>query len=603
MVGDLCTVGSRPAWLALEPHPVLAFLHMPLSGAGRRTAALVCPPFGWQDDCSYRGRRRWAIELAEAGYPSAMFDLPGSGDSGGSARDPGRLEAWTGAVAGGAEWLADVTDADRIVAIGIGLGGVLACRAVSAGAAIDDLILWDVPASGRRLVRDLTAYSQMIASVVSEERRPGTDADEELECTGYLLGRETARDLAELQLPALELPDAQARRVLLLGRDGRAPDRHLRAYFEQAGASVTAEPTDDFRDLMIHPQKSRTPTHTIARTISWLSERERADPARSDRGARLTREPLERGAVDLSWGDRSVRETPIRLEGAGGEIFGVLAESTELESAPVCAVWLNGGALRHTGPNRAWVEVSRRWAARGVPTVRIDHLGVGDSDGEDEDVSTASLYRPARMDETISVLDQLSERGLGDRFVLGGLCSGAYWSLHAALADSRVAGLMLLNLSIFFWSEALADERLTARSLSALGGRGWKRLARGGVTLDDIRAVAEGLRPTRVRLAAGHPVERAQAADVELALDRLRDQDTQVLMLLSLGERLHDQMLRQGALDQPDRWPNLNVERIPSRDHMFRALWLQRHVHDALDRALERVLAAEGPLAARSNAV
>lgn len=262
-----------------------------------------------------------------------------------------------------------------------------------------------------------------------------------------------------------------------------------------------------------------------------------------------------------------------------------------------------GRRVHSRDPDPPRVEVSRRWAARGVPTVRVDHLGVGDSDGEDEDVSTASLYRPARMEETIAVLDQLSERGLGDRFVLGGLCSGAYWSLHAALADSRVVGAMLLNLSIFFWSEALADERLTARSLSALGGRGWKRLARGDVKLDDIRAVAEGLRPTRVRLAAGHPVERAQTADVELALDRLRDQHTEVLMLLSLGEGLHDQLLRQGALDQPDRWPNLTVERIPSRDHMFRALWLQRHVHDALDRALERVLAAEGPLAARSNAV
>ena len=71
-------------------------------------------------------------------------------------------------------------------------------------------------------------------------------------------------------------------------------------------------------------------------------------------------------------------------------------------------------------------------------------------------------------------------------------------------------------------------------------------------------------------------------------------------MLHSEGASLYDQLVRQGALDQHERWPNLTVEQIPSRDHTFRALWLQRHVHESLDRALDRVLggrdAARGTL-------
>jgi hypothetical protein len=70
-------------------------------------------------------------------------------------------------------------------------------------------------------------------------------------------------------------------------------------------------------------------------------------------------------------------------------------------------------------------------------------------------------------------------------------------------------------------------------------------------------------------------------------------------MLHSEGSTLYDQLLRQGVLDQHERWPNLTVERIPSRDHTFRALWLQRHVHESLDRALDQVLATEQGLAAR----
>lgn len=227
-------------------------------------------------------------------------------------------------------------------------------------------------------------------------------------------------------------------------------------------------------------------------------------------------------------------------------------------------------------------------------------MGIGDSAGEDEDVSDASLYRGDRRAETMAVLDQLSDHGLPDRFVVGGLCSGAYWALQAALADSRVAGVMMLNLWVFFWSDALAEERTTARSLSALRGRrAWSRLARGDVTFGEIRTTVGSIRPTRLRLATGHRIERSQETAVELALDLLRAQGTQALMLHSEGASLYDQLVRQGVLDQHERWPNLTVGRIPSRDHTFRALSLQRHVHESLDRALDRVLAAEMRLAAR----
>ncbi len=601
--GDPRVAGIRPAWLALEPDPVLAFLHTPPALGRRGTAVLICPPFGWHENCSYRGRRRWAIALAQAGYPSATFDLPGSGDSGGSARDPALLEAWTAAVSGAARWLAEASAVDRIAVLGIGLGGMLACRAVAAGAPIDDLILWGVPAHGRTLVRELVVYAQMIASGRPEDERPAPDPEGDLECAGYLLAGATARALEQLRLPALELPEAGRRRVLLLGRDGRAPDKRLSEYFDHAGAAVTAEPTRDYRDLMMHPQESRAPAQTIARTISWLSERagDRLIGRRAIGHADASERPLiERPSIELAWAGSVLRETPVRFEGPRGDLFGMITESAELDPAPVCAVWLNGGALRHTGPNRAWVEAARRWAARGVPTVRIDLAGIGDSDGEDADVTDASLYRAERMDETMAVLNQLSGHGLPDRFVVGGLCAGAYWALHAALADPRVAGAVLMNLWMFFWSDALAEERTTARSLSALrGGRAWRRLARGDVTLGEIRTVAASMRPTRLRQAAAHRIERSQEDAVESALDRLRAQGAQVLMLHSEGSTLYDQLLRQGLLAKHERWPNLTVERIPSRDHTFRALWLQRHVHESLDRVLDQVLTTEQGLAAR----
>jgi hypothetical protein len=58
------------------------------------------------------------------------------------------------------------------------------------------------------------------------------------------------------------------------------------------------------------------------------------------------------------------------------------------------------------------------------------------------------------------------------------------------------------------------------------------------------------------------------------------------------AEPLYAQLGRLGQLANLERWPNLTIARYPSRDHLFRALWLQRLVHERLDRAMDSVLEA-----------
>jgi alpha-beta hydrolase superfamily lysophospholipase len=594
--GDQLPAGEEicsPVCLALQPEPVLGFLHRPAIEARGATAVMLCPPFGWDEMCSYRSRRTWAQTLARAGHPTVRFSLPGTGDSGGSPRDPAQLEGWSSAVTGVAAWLRERTQCARVVVIGIGLGGLVACKSVAGAAPIDDMILWSVPARGRALLREIRVQASMIAARYPADAGGSPELpDGDVEAVGFLLTAETAHALEEVQLTDLALPEPEQRRVMLLGRDRLGVDRRLRAYFEATGAEVTVADGSGYGAMMGHPQQAKTPVETIAKTVSWLARP--ADARRSAVGASIVPAVAagDSESIELSVAGKVIRETPLSFAVGAGELFGVLSEPSDRRSADVCAVLLNAGALRHIGPNRAWVELARRWATMGVPSVRLDLEGIGDSDGDERRYAAdAGFYIPERTEQTLAVIDQLKSRGLPNRYVLLGHCSGAYWALHAALADERVAGALMINLYSLYWSEALVAEREPSEALSALGRGGWRRLARRDVSADKLRQAILSVRPGRIRVGARGSVERAQIDAVNAALDRLRDQDTEALLLLGQDEPLHRQLARYGHLDSLERWPNLRVERIPSRDHMLRALWLQNHVHDRLDRALERVLA------------
>ncbi|HEY2772392.1 MAG TPA: hypothetical protein VGI87_17585 [Solirubrobacteraceae bacterium] len=586
-----------PGYLLLEPDPVLTFLH-PAEGSRRDTAVLICPPFGWEEMCSYRARRNWARALAAAGYPTARFDFPSSGDSAGNPGGPGRVEAWTDAVGAVAAWLRERSGCERVAAIGIGLGGLIAYYAATRDAPLDDLLLWGVPANGRLLLRELRTYSSVVAARNPADTERTSLPDGAYDLIGFLMTAETTEALEAIKLTELRLPRAQERRVLLLGRDGLSPDKRLRAHLDDLGTEIIAENTADFVKLMSHPQLAETPSETIARSIAWLGEGSERRPLWAGNAVRV---PAEADTAELKEGEETIRETVLTLRLEHGETFGVLTEPVSATARPVTGVLLNGGALRHTGPNRSSVETARRWAARGVASVRFDLGGIGDAGGNERElVSNAALYAQHSTDEVLRVLTQLAERGLPERFVLGGLCSAGYWSLHAALADPRIAGAVMINLYSFYWSEALVAERDTFESLDALRGRAFRRVLRGQVTADHLKTAIQSVRPSRIRRGGRHPVERAQLTEIERALDQLRDQDTLLLLLLSQGELLHDQLRRQGQLASLERWPNLVVERIPSRDHMFRALWLQARVREEVDTLLERVLvAAEASAAER----
>jgi pimeloyl-ACP methyl ester carboxylesterase len=600
LVAVTVTTSGSPTYLRDGANPMFGFFHAPAAYSPTETAVLICSPFGWEEICSYRSRREWACELAQAGFPTLRLDLPGTGDSGGSPRDAGQLSSWTAAIGSAARHLRALTGLDRVAAIGIGLGGLALCKAIAEDAPVDDAVLWAVPSRGRALVRELRVFASLeepaLGGIAEEQLGPPPLPDGYVWAGGFLLTAETAHDLEQLDLSSLPL--ARLERALMLDRDGLSVDERLRAHLERSGVSVIVAAGRGYGAMMAQPDQARPPRATFSLVCSWLEQRTAREPANdaiheSSGAASGLRDDDD--TIALSVGDVAIRETSVTVAQPGGELFGILTEPADAPSAGLCAVLLNAGAIRRVGPNRMWVEAARRWAALGVPSLRLDIEGIGDAGGDPERLADlAELYTPGLVDQVCAALDALENRGVSRRFVLAGLCSGAYWAFHAALRDERVLAAFMLNPRALYWDESLEASRALRRGV--LRTSSWHKLLRGQVPLGrmwDLVYRAPFALPRRA--LARRSARRRGENELEQALDRLRDTGKVLRFVFSENEPLCEELELDGYLAGLERWPNVSVEFIPGRIHTLRPVQAQLGAHEALDRALADMLERAAP--------
>ncbi|MGH2864623.1 MAG: alpha/beta fold hydrolase [Solirubrobacteraceae bacterium] len=567
---------------------------------------LLCPPFGWEDMCSYRSRREWAQSLARLGFAVLRIDLPGSGDSSGGPDDPERLRAWTAGVAAAARWLSKATGARRVVAIGIGLGGAIAHNALAAGAPIDDLVLWGAYARGRTHLRELRAFSSMESPGAAAQPAAASSAQDpgggSLAVAGYVLSPETQSELQELDLAERDCPRLRAAHVLMLERDGRAVDARLKSSIERAGAKLTVGSGDGYAAMMMVELPHAVSADSVLEQVTtWLlsdvvgSERAReAAPAMRDSRTSVS-------SAEISTPDGTqVRETAIRIPHPLGDPVGVLTEPLN-GALEMCAVWLNAGPQRRIGPNRMWVETARRWAALGVSSLRVDLNAIGDADGDPRQLlDVRSYFTNGYLEQVRLMLDTLEARGLGPRFILGGLCAGAYWSLRMAQDDGRVSAAVALNPAYVVYDGGLSSAIRQSRAVASrmLLGSTWRRALKGELTpaahLLWMRTILAALARSSPRLPSrlfGRGVSDHDNAVAEV-FDRLQEHDQRALILFAGEERLYGEMLASGSLSGLERWPNVSVQHIPfaGNMHTLRPTSLQQETHRLMDELLEREL-------------
>jgi exosortase A-associated hydrolase 1 len=133
----------------------------------------------------------------------------------------------------------------------------------------------------------------------------------------------------------------------------------------------------------------------------------------------------------------AINEQTLMFQCEGKQLIGVLSTAPDPASRGVLIVV--GGPQYRVGSHRQFALLSRHLAERGVPSLRFDYRGMGDSEGEVRTFEDVGADIRCAIDRIFA-----SVPGLKD-VVLWGLCDAASAALFYAQQDARVGGLVLVN--------------------------------------------------------------------------------------------------------------------------------------------------------------
>lgn len=135
--------------------------------------------------------------------------------------------------------------------------------------------------------------------------------------------------------------------------------------------------------------------------------------------------------------ETDVEEQPVVIRCDGTAMVGILHQPQR--SLETGLLIVTGGPQYRVGSHRQFVLLARRMAGAGIPVLRFDYRGMGDSDGEFSGFE--------KVDKDIkAAVDCLFEKspGLTDAAIWG-LCDAASAAMMYAHTDPRISRMILLN--------------------------------------------------------------------------------------------------------------------------------------------------------------
>lgn len=539
-----------------------------LHPAGGTHGVLICGSLGDEAMNTYRPLVFLAEKLAALGCPTLRLEYYGVGDSAGEDGEPGRFQEWLNGIVVGVRWLRENCGVGPVTLVGVRIGAAIAARAACCIECVEGLVFLAPVARGRRFLREMTLAANATAEIWQVE--PHINDGDWFEAHGMRIDRATHDALEKLDIG--KLPRRPAPRALVLDQPDSPAGSATADLLRNLDMDVVLATADGLNGMLRDPYENAVPYDAFAHVENWM----RSLVAQQPIGPALT--PAEPAVLRTGFGE----ERPICF-GSNNALFGILSTpATANPDAPAVLI-ANTGANPRYSNSRAGAAIARWLAAKGIASLRIDGAGIADSAPE---TGERGVPYSARADlDHAEALDELSRR-CGRPIVALGMCSGAFHALRTAYTDTRVSGLILVNLQKFVWQEGeslsvvqrttFRTTRFYMRNVTSLAV--WQRVVAGEVNITGIARALTG-RIIRRMAAAADPLlgllrqHESHVRGVRRQMRQLNQRCVPILFVLSGNDPGLDEIGEyfgsQGR--QLRRQPNVMFRMLPGADHTLSA--------------------------------
>ncbi|MCF6235878.1 MAG: hypothetical protein L3J70_05825 [Gammaproteobacteria bacterium] len=486
---DSDLVVRTPFYFGPDGKKLIGWLHTNATTENLDTAVVVCPPLAVEYMSTYRSMRYVADYFALAGIPAIRFDYHGTGDSSGFNDEGNRLDHWLWSIEQAMSEVKKLSGCSKVGLFGLRMGATLASL-VSARVDVDFLVLWAALESGRRYIREIKTIQMTGVSQTGV-------APSFVEAGGMVYWPQTADAISQIDLIKIT---PKASRVLIIPRDDLQVKTKLKDGWVAQGVSVEQFEYSGYSEMLLLALKSVVPHETIHKVVSWVR-------AGIDCPSATECEAADLDVATSIWvksiydkekygqNESKVKESFVRF-GSDNNNFAILVEPPEIISPerPIIII-ASSGATHRVGPSRLYVSLARSLASEGFRCLRIDIPGLGDSITHDHEQENRE-YIDKSSDVIRQAMESFGSAYKKNRYVVTGLCSGAYFSFHAALdlKNVDIVESILINPLTFYWYEGMEFDSSPAKNfghwnwyMKALKDpSSWLRLIRGGSDYSEL---------------------------------------------------------------------------------------------------------------------
>ncbi len=445
-------------------HPAESFDN-PNCGNPSPMAVVICPPFGQEAIRAHKCLLSLANRLSRQGCHVLRFAYRGTDDSSLWSDEILSLNDWRQDILAAKSELKRLSGCASVMLVGLRLGANLAVDVAQESEDVHSVLLWEPISDGSHYLQTLrNNQREMVDLWHSRVSSWDNEETEELFSSRYQRGllaeiSQLRLDTTKLQQPTYVVTATQHSNqtpIETISRD----DMEKRV----ESAEVDGwDKLDDLETVWWRPQSVNQVAAGAGEMFARVESRrwhQQYIPAQVEPGSNsnnsfnqpveCVRETLE----DEAEQSLAYRESVVQF-GNVNQLTGILTEPDAQTSRPLGAdgrtafapvvILLNAGIVHRVGPFRLHVNIARTLAQHGFASLRLDLSGLGDSRPR-----TGKLTKDERVRLDVNeAMEYLNARGLSDKFVLLGLCSGAYHAHQVAIADTRVVGAVFLDGIVF----------------------------------------------------------------------------------------------------------------------------------------------------------